>query len=73
MVGEKNFQDRGELRRMANGNLWKTVFCQKEKKCVLGGVCPFLLEYQYSLFCVSEIMGRDAILKKQDFFPLRIS
>ncbi len=58
MAGEKIFQARAELRQMAKVNLLRMAFCQKEKKCVLGGVCPFLLEYQCILFCISEILGQ---------------
>jgi hypothetical protein len=49
---------------MAKANLLKMAFCQKEKKCVLGGVCPFLLEYQCMLFCVSEILGQGCQVEK---------
>ena len=49
---------------MAKAILLKMAFCQKEKKCILGGVCPFLLEYQGILFCVSEIMGEGCQIEK---------
>ena len=49
---------------MAKANLLKMAFCQKEKKCLLGGTCPFLLEYQCILFCVSEIMGQGCQIEK---------
>ena len=64
MAGEKIFQVRAELRRMAKANLLKMAFRQKEKKCVLGGACPFLLEYQCILFCVSEILGQGCQIEK---------
>lgn len=64
MAGEKIFQARAELRQMAKANLLKMAFCQKEKNCVLGGVCPFLLEYQCILFCVSEILGQGCQIEK---------
>ena len=64
MAAEKIFQARAELRRMAKANLLKMAFCQKEKKCVLGGICPFLLEYQCILFCVSEILGQGCQIEK---------
>jgi hypothetical protein len=64
MAGEKIFRARAELRRMAKANLLKMAFCQKEKKCLLGGTCPFLLEYQCILFCVSEIMGQGCQIEK---------
>ena len=64
MAGEKIFQARAALRRMAKANLLKMAFCQKEKKCLLGGTCPFLLEYQCILFCVSEIMGQGCQIEK---------
>jgi hypothetical protein len=49
---------------MAKANLLKMAFCQKEKKCLLGGVCPFLLEYQCILFCVSEILEQGCQIEK---------
>lgn len=58
MEGEKIFKARTELRQMAKTHLLKIAFSQKEKNCVLGGVCPFLLEYQYILFCVTGIQGQ---------------
>lgn len=64
MAGEKIFRARAELRRMAKANLLKMALCQKEKNCVLGGVCPFLLEYQCILFCVSEILGQGCQIEK---------
>jgi hypothetical protein len=64
MAGEKIFQARAELRRMVKANLLKMALCQKEKNCVLGGVCPFLLEYQCILFCVSEILGHGCQIEK---------
>ena len=64
MADEKIFQARAELRRMAKANLLKMALCQKEKNCVLGGVCPFLLEYQCILFCVSEILGQGCQIEK---------
>ena len=64
MAGERFLQARAELRQMAKANLLKMAFCQKEKKCVLGGACPFLLEYQRILFCVSEILGQGCQIEK---------
>jgi hypothetical protein len=51
------FKLKAELRKMTKGDLLRMVLSQKERKCVLGGVCPFLLEYRHILFCVSEILG----------------
>jgi hypothetical protein len=64
MADEKIFQARSTLRRMAKANLLKMAFCQKEKKCALGGACPFLLEFQCILFCVSEILGQGCQIEK---------
>lgn len=33
------------------------AFNQKEEKCILGGLCPFLLHYQGVRWCISEILG----------------
>jgi hypothetical protein len=64
MADEKIFLARNQLRRMAKVNLLKMALCQKEKNCVLGGACPFLLEYQCILFCVSEILGQGCQIEK---------
>jgi len=41
------------------------VLNQKGRKCLLGGVCPFLLEYRRILFCVSEILGQGCQTERQ--------
>jgi len=65
MAGDKVFQARKKLRQIEKANLLKTAFGQKEKKCLLGGgTCPFLLEYQYILFCVSETLGHGCQIEK---------
>jgi len=64
MDGDKIFKARAELRQMAMANLLKMAFCQKEKICMLGGVCPFLLEYRRILFCISEIVGQGCQIEK---------
>ncbi len=65
MADEKIFQARRKLRRMAKANLLKMTFSQKEKLCLLGGgPCPFLLEYQRALFCVSETLGHGCQIEK---------
>jgi hypothetical protein len=64
MADEKIFQARAKLRRMAKANLLKMAFCQKEKNCALGGACPFLLEYQCILFCVSEILRQGCQIER---------
>ena len=43
------------------------VLDQKERRCVLGGVCPFLFEYQHILFCVSEILGQGCQVERFHF------
>jgi hypothetical protein len=65
MADEKIFQTRARLRRMAKARLLKMAFSQKEKLCLLGGgTCPFLLEYQCALFCVSETLGQGCQIEK---------
>ncbi len=65
MAGEKVLKARRKLRQMAKANLLKMAFSQKEKKCLLGGgTCPFLLEYQRVLFCVSETLGHGCQIEK---------
>jgi len=40
------------------------VFGQPERSCILGGTCPFLLNYQQILFCVSEVLGQGCQMEK---------
>ncbi len=46
MLQDKIFDIKSELRKMAKGDLLKMAFGQLEKNCILGGTCPFLLNYQ---------------------------
>ena len=48
---------RKELKNLGKGTLLKMAFSQKEKHCVLSGLCPFYLDYKGYGFCVSEIAG----------------
>jgi hypothetical protein len=43
----ERYQDLLEIARLS----------QRENNCLLRRVCPFLLEYQHILFCISEILG----------------
>ncbi len=40
------------------------VFGQPEEDCILGGPCPFLLNYQQMRFCVSEVLGQKCQMEK---------
>jgi hypothetical protein len=66
-MNEKISQLKAELRKMTKGDLLRMVFSQKERKCLLGGVCPFLFEYQHIPFCVSEILGQGCQMEKLHF------
>jgi hypothetical protein len=55
---------RAELKGMKKAGILKMVFGQREKECLLGGTCPFLLEYKRLLFCVSEIIGQGCQIEK---------
>jgi hypothetical protein len=59
------FKIKAELRKMTKGDVLRMVFSQKERKCLLGGVCPFLFEYQHILFCVSEILGQGCQVERR--------
>ena len=65
MLNEKILQFKAELRKMTKANLLKMALGQKEKNCLLGGVCPFLLEYQHILSCILEILGQGCQVKRQ--------
>ena len=56
MLNEKIFQFKSELRKITKGNLLEMALSQREKYCLLGGHCPFLLEYRCIHFCISEIL-----------------
>lgn len=64
MLQDNIFDIKSELRQMAKGDLLKMVFGQPEENCVLGGPCPFLLNYQQTQFCVSEVLGQGCQVEK---------
>ncbi len=64
MPGSEISRFRAELRQMTRANILRMVFGQRQKKCLLGGTCPFLLEYKRVLFCVSEILGEGCQIEK---------
>ncbi len=64
MIQDRIFEIKSELRRLAKGDLLKMVFGQAEKNCILGGICPFLLNYQRILFCVSEVLSQGCQMEK---------
>ncbi len=53
-----------ELKQVAKKDLLKMVFGQSEENCILGGTCPFLLNYQQVRFCVSEVLGHGCQMEK---------
>jgi len=71
MMDDIVFKLKAELRKMRRGNLLGMGFNQKEKNCLLGGLCPFLLEYQRILFCVSEILGQECQIERQKLDSVR--
>jgi hypothetical protein len=54
---EKTVMFKAELKKLGAVTLLKMAFNQKEKRCVLSGLCPFYLNYKDYGFCVSEILG----------------
>jgi hypothetical protein len=54
---EKIVMFRSELKKLGAVTLLQMAFSQKEKRCVLRGLCPFYLNYKGCGFCVSEILG----------------
>jgi hypothetical protein len=59
------FELKAELKKMTKGNLISMVLNQRERRCVVGGVCPFLLEYRCILFCVSEVLRQGCQVERQ--------
>jgi hypothetical protein len=65
MLDSAVFTFKAELRKITKGNLLEMALSQREKDCLLGEVCPFLLEYPRVLFCVSEILGQRCQVERQ--------
>ena len=65
MLNEKILQFKAELRKMRKGDLLRIVLSQKERKCLLGAVCPFLFEYRRILFCLSEVLRQGCQVERQ--------
>jgi hypothetical protein len=49
---------RKELRHLTGKELLEMAFKQKEKDCVLGGVCQYKIVYKGTGFCISEILRK---------------
>ncbi len=58
MLDSAVFTFKAELRKITKRNLLEMALSQREKYCLLGGHCPFLLEYRCIRFCISEILGQ---------------
>jgi hypothetical protein len=54
------FKLKAELRKMRKGDFLRTVLSQKERKCAVGGVCPFLLEYDAFFFVFRKSWDKGA-------------
>jgi len=59
------FKLKAKLRRMTKGVLLRIVLSQKERKCLLGGFCPFLFHYRGILFCLSEVLRQGCQVERQ--------
>ncbi len=49
---------RKELRRLRPKELLEMALKQKEKNCVLGGLCQYKVVYGEAGFCVLELLGK---------------
>jgi hypothetical protein len=54
------FKLKAELRKMRKGDFLRMVLSQKERKCAVGGVCPFLLEYDAFFFVFRKSWDKGA-------------
>ncbi len=60
-------EGRSELKRMSRGSLFTLLANQRLSKCVVGAkACGFLLQYQDSYFCVSELMGEGCLVERSE-------
>jgi len=59
------FKLKAEFRKMRRTSLLTMVLSQREKYCLLGGHCPFLLEYRCIRFCISEILEQGCQVERQ--------
>jgi hypothetical protein len=49
---------RTELRHLTDRELLERAFGQKEKGCILGGLCQYKIIYKGAGFCISELLGK---------------
>jgi hypothetical protein len=49
---------RRELRHLTAKELLEMALSQKEKGCVLGGLCQYKIVYEGAGFCVLELLGK---------------
>jgi len=49
---------RRELRHLTSKELLEMAFKQKEKGCILGGLCQYKITYKGAGFCISELLGK---------------
>jgi hypothetical protein len=52
------FRLRTELRHLTGRELLEMAIKQKEKDCILGGLCHYRIIYKGAGFCVSEVLGK---------------
>jgi hypothetical protein len=49
---------RKELRHLQDKELLEMAFKQKQKDCVLGGLCQYKIIYKGAGFCILELLGK---------------
>lgn len=49
---------RRELRQLGPKVLFRLVQRQRLGRCILGGICPFLIQHKGYNFCVSELLDQ---------------
>ncbi len=60
-------EGRGELKKMSQGSLFTLLANQRLSKCEVGAkVCAFLLQYQNSHYCVSELTGNGCPVERSE-------
>jgi hypothetical protein len=52
------YKFRKELRNLTDKELLEIAFKQRERSCLLGGLCHYKITYKGVGFCISELLGK---------------
>ncbi len=57
------YRFRKELRDLTSKELLEMAFKQKEKGCILGGLCQYKIVYEGAGFCISEVLRKGCAME----------